>query len=191
MRVSIFYSKVLFQVKSLSNGNSIVSDFCFGLDVLEVELLKLFCFSYLLSQKLRFRLGNKVTCGDKQKMASSEEILRETMDWFFSNDALANKMEHWAKSNCDAFDYCAEQDDFEKVENKLVYTDLYKQFVDLFESEVAAFLQTKGWSIPQLAAACGEDESGATLGLILAITDYPVFKSMMLDEKRKKVQAGS
>jgi hypothetical protein len=127
---------------------------------------------------------------DKRKMTSSEEILRETMDWFFSNDALANKMEHWAKSNCDAFDYCADQDDFEKVENKLIYTDLYKQFVDLFEGEVATFLQSKGWSTTQLAAACGEDESGATLGLILAITDYPVFKSMMLDEKRKKVQGG-
>ena len=125
--------------------------------------------------------------------ADPETILKETMDWFFANDAMASRMEEWAKSHCDVFEFKEDRSEYDSTENKLEYTKLYEEFAGMFESELTAFLQSKGWSLEQFVEACQKEENqegggfGTTAGFILAITEFTTFKSMMMDEKRKKV----
>lgn len=117
----------------------------------------------------------------------TQQILNAVSEWIFSED-VAVRMEQFAKAHCHVFEYVPNRMDFESVENKLAYTDMYKEFQTLFESEIEKFLKSNGWTFDEFLAACQDDEATGIPSFLLATSEYEVFKVMMLDEKKKLVE---
>jgi hypothetical protein len=127
------------------------------------------------------------------EMASSSDMMEAVQEWMF-NDDFAQRMEQFALTNCDVFEYIADRSEFDDAENKLEYTNLYKTFQETFETEFEQFLTSKGWTLEQFVAACRAegskgDDGNQMHGFILAMTEFNVFKSMMLDTKKGKVES--
>jgi len=135
---------------------------------------------------------------------STDDVMQETMAWIFGDDNLMEEMEQFATTYCPYFDYIADRFEYEQAENKLVYTQLYQQFSGMFEAKIAAFLATKGWTVDEFLTAMegeavaqkthsGEVQSEKVAELcdmITALTDYSMFKIMMLDQRKKLVESG-
>ncbi len=132
----------------------------------------------------------------------SAELMHAMMEWMFMDGGVAARMEQFAQFHCDHFDYIADRDDFERAENKLVYTEIYTLFQQQFEAEIEQWLTSQGWTMENFLWACQEEDARQREGVsfdnlswectwqfIVAISEYSTFKSMMLDEKKKKLEA--
>lgn len=117
----------------------------------------------------------------------NEEIMDAVRDWVFS-DAVAERMQAFASKHCDGFEYIADRDAFDDAENKVAYTELYKTYQTEFEAEIEKFVTSKGWTFDEFLAACAAGGSTGLPSLLVATTEYPVFKIIMLEEKKKKVE---
>jgi len=72
------------------------------------------------------------------------------------------------------------------------YTEVYNKFQELFEQKLSGLLQEKGTTTEEFYASCkeavqkGNSDREEFLRLILALTDYEMFISVMRDEKARK-----
>ena len=128
------------------------------------------------------------------------ELLHRFGVWLFDDDGIGAQMEAYALANCDHFEYVPNPSDFDAAENKLFYTDFYTHFQEQFEGQIEAFLANHGWSVEAFLSRCqeeaakgdsGSEEWGAVREVIVTLFDFNVFKSMMLDAKRKKVEGAA
>lgn len=128
--------------------------------------------------------------------ASASDLHAAMVEWVFSESGIAARMEEFAHNYCAYFEFIAERSDFESAENKLVYTQIHHKFQELFEGELAAFLSSQGWTCEQFLEQCskemqkGSEESsestwGSIYEIVISLTDYEIFKVMMLDTRRK------
>eukprot|EP00906_Rhabdomonas_costata_P021786 RCo031584 len=115
------------------------------------------------------------------------DALEQVERWFFENDEFAGKMEKFAQDNCDIFS-------LDSTEQKLEYTQVYKKFKELFETELEAFVKTLGmapqdfYKLAMEESSKSEEEGSLScLRWIIATSDYEIFLQMMQDEKRRKL----
>jgi hypothetical protein len=133
----------------------------------------------------------------------TDQLMSEMMFWIFADDSLAAQMENFATTYCPYFDYIPDRFDFEAAENKLIYTNLYNQFQGLFEEQVGTWLASKGWTLDEFLAACqseienqkatgeaGNEQIAELYEMIVSLTDYSIFKIMMLDQRKKLQEQG-
>mmetsp|Transcript_23473 Transcript_23473/g.56166 ORF Transcript_23473/g.56166 Transcript_23473/m.56166 type:complete len:125 (-) Transcript_23473:240-614(-) len=117
-------------------------------------------------------------------MVLSDELFDSVVSAFFENDDFAAAFEEFAKKNCDIFT--------SEEEHKLEYTEVYNKFQELFEQKLSGLLQEKGTTTEEFYASCkeavqkGNSDREEFLRLILALTDYEMFISVMRDEKARK-----
>eukprot|EP00331_Platyophrya_macrostoma_P014359 CAMPEP_0176410522 /NCGR_PEP_ID=MMETSP0127-20121128/3101_1 /TAXON_ID=938130 /ORGANISM="Platyophrya macrostoma, Strain WH" /LENGTH=117 /DNA_ID=CAMNT_0017790023 /DNA_START=73 /DNA_END=422 /DNA_ORIENTATION=- len=116
------------------------------------------------------------------------------MEWVFSENGIAARMEEFAHNYCAYFDFIADRTDFETAENKLIYTQIHQKFQEVFEGELSTFLSSQGWTSEQFLEQCasqmnkkqnGDDDAdssswGSIYEIVISLTDYEVFKVMML-----------
>eukprot|EP01012_Entosiphon_sulcatum_P016399 TRINITY_DN21319_c0_g1_i1.p3 TRINITY_DN21319_c0_g1~~TRINITY_DN21319_c0_g1_i1.p3 ORF type:complete len:116 (-),score=32.77 TRINITY_DN21319_c0_g1_i1:107-454(-) len=111
------------------------------------------------------------------------DILSAVESWFFENDEFANKIEKFAQEKCEVFS-------LDSAEHKLEYTELYKQFKAIFESELEAFVKSKGVEPAEFYKVCAEEnkkeDGNHFFQWLIATSDYEVFVQMMREEKAKK-----
>ena len=96
------------------------------------------------------------------------------------------------KTQCEFLDkYCNEFE--EKVENKLIYTDIFKQYTKLTEKYLEQKLIEK---LPQykiddfykLLEKRKHQIDDQLLDILISFTDFQAFKEMILDYKKSKTQ---
>ena len=134
---------------------------------------------------------------------ATDELMRQMMFWIFADDSLAAQMENFATTYCPYFDYIPDRFDFENAENKLIYTNLYHQFQGMFEQQVDQWLASNGWTTPEFLEAChaeienqkatgetGSEQVAELYEMIVSLTDYSIFKIMMLDQRKKIQEVG-
>ena len=121
--------------------------------------------------------------------------MESLFNWMLGSDDVAQRMELFANTNCHLFDYVEDRAAFEDAENKLVYTDTYNLFQQQFEAELNHFLSTMGWSVDTLIAACQAEEAKSkedsmfnAYEMLISLSDYNVFKVMMLEQRKKQVE---
>eukprot|EP01001_Neometanema_parovale_P013469 NODE_9859_length_622_cov_73.893788_g9591_i0.p1 GENE.NODE_9859_length_622_cov_73.893788_g9591_i0~~NODE_9859_length_622_cov_73.893788_g9591_i0.p1 ORF type:complete len:118 (-),score=33.14 NODE_9859_length_622_cov_73.893788_g9591_i0:207-560(-) len=116
----------------------------------------------------------------------SAKIIEALEEWLIGNDEFADKMENFAKDNCDIFE-------LDSTEMKLEYTDVYKKFRALFEGELESFVKGQGVTVEEFFKIAQEENAKAdgdsSIKLIASLSDYEVFHQMMQDEKKKKASA--
>jgi ATP-dependent helicase/DNAse subunit B len=126
--------------------------------------------------------------------ATKDQLIDLVMEWAFMSDTgIAARIEEFAGSYCAYFEYIAEPSLDESAENRLVYTQIYQTFQQLFETELSNFLGQYGWTSDQFVATCqselekedDNDRWGSVFEIIVSLTDYNIFKTMMLDMKRR------
>lgn len=126
-------------------------------------------------------------------MTSKDELHAAMMEWLFSDTGIAARMEEFANSYCAYFDYVEDRGDFAAADNKLVYTQIFKTFQELFEGELTTFLSSHGWSTENFLTVCQEATEGkednrswaSAYEILMSLSDYDVFKMMMMDTRRK------
>lgn len=103
-------------------------------------------------------------------------------------------MEEFAHNYCAYFDYIEDRTDFESAENKLIYTQIHQKFQESFEGELSTFLASLGWTADRFVEEYerelklgeeGDSRWGSIYEIIVSLTDYAIFKVMMLDTRRK------
>ncbi|XRB01217.1 Cilia- and flagella-associated protein 36 [Pycnococcus provasolii] len=110
------------------------------------------------------------------------------------SDDVVNDIEEFARSNCDAFNVT---EDGIHAEQKLEYMELYQKMQSLFESKLAAFVETCGVTMEQFESLCekvinapDDDEVMAekkmSLSFLTMVTDYETFVQMMSECKKEK-----
>lgn len=128
-------------------------------------------------------------------LASADALVDAVTEWaFLSDTGIAARMEEFAGSYCAYFEHVAEPSLDADAENRLVYTQIFQTFQELFEKELSEFLAQFGWSSEQFLATCQAELQGdsdkatrwaSLYEILMSLTDYGVFKSMMLDMKRR------
>merc|ERR1711974_162074 len=104
-------------------------------------------------------------------------------------EGLFQQATAFADLHCDAFEPSP------GGEHKLVYTDLHKQYVLLFEDRLGAFLHSLGGytlehfyaALPQCAAR--EPNAEMMAECMLLCLEYEFFCQLMCERKREKQQA--
>lgn len=118
--------------------------------------------------------------------------------YMLGNDEVAQRMEAFANENAVYFDYVPDPSQFEAAENKLVYTQIYNAYQAQFEAEINCFLSQMGWTVETLIDACQEQHAKEQQGrsslfsvydLLVSLSDYSVFKIMLLEQRKKQVEA--
>jgi ADP-ribosylation factor 2-binding protein len=115
------------------------------------------------------------------------EILDEVAAAMF-DDEFSGTFEKFAEEHCGEF-----TDD---EENKLIYTEIYNKFTELFEEKLAALVEARGSTSEAFAALAreardeGAEDASDSLAFILALAEYEVFVGIMR-EKAKDIREAS
>ena len=106
-------------------------------------------------------------------------LLQKVQEYFYTDDALLNTFESFAKENCNVIDLDTE-------EYKLKYTELYEEYKSLFESRLERYIHSLGATALDFYNALKEatdedaDSNDAVFGQILfAVSDFDIFMTMM------------
>jgi hypothetical protein len=140
-----------------------------------------------------------------QQQQTPKQLLEALNEFMFANPAVMQSFEQFALDHCDVFDYIPDRSEYESSENKLSYTAVYKEFEEFLETQMASFLQSQNCSYDDFIEACRavdaeQDMSASPQGksafdmgpehhFLLSIADFNVFKAMMLDMKKMKVES--
>lgn len=77
-------------------------------------------------------------------------------------------------------------------ENKLIYTEKYNEFCEIFESKIENLITENNISLEDFYEACKQESedvgNDGVVGFLIALQDYDVFLNMMKDIARE-VQA--
>jgi len=112
-------------------------------------------------------------------MAQSSDILAKVEEFLLDDASVGDDFEKFAKENCQAFE--------EGDENKLVYTEIYQKFTDLFNQRVEDFIKKNGSTLEEFMKECEKaDEDNFAVQLIMSITSFDAFKALMLEQKSKQ-----
>ena len=112
------------------------------MEVLLIEL-RLICFRKIFANFF-FEFETAFCVSDEQTMSSksSENLVSKVESYFFEDDDFANLFENFANDNAHLID----ENDGEN-EIKLIYTDLHKKFLVLFEGTLSKFIEGHGATI--------------------------------------------
>lgn len=120
---------------------------------------------------------------------SNNDLVDKVITYFFDDDDFAHTFETFAEYHCHAFDLDSE-------EMKLEYTDIYNQFLALFEKKLEAYIQSQGATVREFYdlvrhAYEVNRESGTVLcsEILVATADFDVFVQMMRQTKETSLLA--
>lgn len=74
-----------------------------------------------------------------------EDLIEKVQAYFFTDEKLSQKFENFVGKNCHVID-------LESPENKLVYTEIYEEYRDLFEQSLEAYIKSIGKCCPYVVA---------------------------------------
>ncbi|KAF4318387.1 hypothetical protein BBO99_00007441 [Phytophthora kernoviae] len=117
------------------------------------------------------------------------DLVNKVITYFFDNDEFAHTFETFAEENCHAFD-------LESEEMKLEYTDIYNEFLALFEKKLEGYIKSQGSTVHEFyelvrQAYQTDRESGTVLcsEILVATADFDVFVLMMRQTKETAMLA--
>ncbi|OWY92945.1 hypothetical protein PHMEG_00037834 [Phytophthora megakarya] len=121
--------------------------------------------------------------------SEDDDLVNKVISFFFDNDEFAHTFETFAEHHCHAFDLDSE-------EMKLEYTDIYNEFLALFEQKLEAFIRSQGATVQEFyelvrKAYEVDRESGTVLcsEILVATADFDVFVLMMRQTKEASLLA--
>ncbi|KAG7398379.1 hypothetical protein PHYBOEH_011180 [Phytophthora boehmeriae] len=130
--------------------------------------------------------------GDEKASAKDgddKDLVNKVITYFFDNDEFARTFETFAEENCHAFDLDSE-------EMKLEYTDIYNEFLALFEKKLEGYIKSQGATVHEFydlvrQAYQTDRESGTVLcsEILVATADFDVFVLMMRQTKEAAMLA--
>ncbi|EEY62962.1 sporangia induced hypothetical protein [Phytophthora infestans T30-4] len=107
--------------------------------------------------------------------ADDNDLVNKVISFFFDNDEFAHTFETFAEHHCHAFD-------LDSDEMKLEYTDIYNEFLALFEEKLEAYIQSQGATVHEFydmvrRAYENNRQSGTVLcsEILVATADFDVF----------------
>ena len=68
---------------------------------------------------------------------TQEELIEKVQDYFFQDESLSRKFENFVNKNCHVVDL---KDD----ENKLVYTEIFNEYKEMFEESLEGYINSIG-----------------------------------------------
>ena len=114
-------------------------------------------------------------------------VISDVEEYFYFEDELTDIISSWAEKNCTSFD----EKDPRSVEQPLLHTQLYNEFLGLFEKLLEGFLESKSITIVEFYKHMKSEENlalrekgklsiSATFGsVLLSTTDFFIFCEMM------------
>ncbi|KAL3663207.1 hypothetical protein V7S43_011617 [Phytophthora oleae] len=119
----------------------------------------------------------------------SNDLVNKVISFFFDNDEFAHTFETFAELHCHAFD-------LDSDEMKLEYTDIYNEFLALFEKKLEAFIRSQGATVHEFYEMVRrayeiDRQSGTVLcsEILVATADFDVFVLMMRQTKETALLA--
>ena len=110
---------------------------------------------------------------------TNNELLQKVQTFFYTDDALLQTFESFAKDNCHIID-------LDSDEYQLKYTEMYNTYKALFEDSLESYIESLGHSALDFFHALKEatdedaDSNDAVFGQILfAVSDFDIFMTMM------------
>ncbi|KAG7392822.1 hypothetical protein PHYPSEUDO_014309 [Phytophthora pseudosyringae] len=135
------------------------------------------------------RAGAKDDDGGSSVDPDSNDLVNKVIAFFFDNDEFAHTFETFAELHCHAFD-------LDSDEMKLEYTDIYNEFLALFEQKLEAFIRSQGATVHEFyelvrRAYDVDRQSGTVLcsEILVATADFDVFVLMMRQTKETAMLA--
>ena len=127
---------------------------------------------------------------DEVKSEGGEEgetIVDKVQAFFYTDDDFADFFEQWCKDHCEIIDPDSE-------ECKLEYTDLYQDFLRVFEEKLTDFIEMNGSSVEKFYECLRTAEKNSNYDIFCQIMnatiDFDVFVQMMketaVQERREK-----
>ncbi|ETP40383.1 hypothetical protein F442_12270 [Phytophthora nicotianae P10297] len=121
--------------------------------------------------------------------ADNNDLVNKVISFFFDNDEFAHTFETFAEHHCHAFD-------LDSDEMKLEYTDIYNEFLALFEEKLEAYIRSQGATVHEFydmvrRAYETDRQSGTVLcsEILVATADFDVFVLMMRQTKEASLLA--
>ncbi|KUF76044.1 Coiled-coil domain-containing protein [Phytophthora nicotianae] len=121
--------------------------------------------------------------------ADNNDLVNKVISFFFDNDEFAHTFETFAEHHCHAFD-------LDSDEMKLEYTDIYNEFLALFEEKLEAYIRSQGATVHEFydmvrRAYETNRQSGTVLcsEILVATADFDVFVLMMRQTKEASLLA--
>ena len=112
---------------------------------------------------------------------SSENLVSKVESYFFEDDDFANLFENFANDNAHLIDENDGENEF-----KLIYTDLHKKFLVLFEGTLSKFIEGHGATIEDFYEEVRQgfkvnDEGDVAnfAKIMMATSDFDVFMMLM------------
>ncbi|POM71287.1 hypothetical protein PHPALM_7368 [Phytophthora palmivora] len=119
----------------------------------------------------------------------NNDLVNKVISFFFDNDEFAHTFEAFAEHHCHAFD-------LDSDEMKLEYTDIYNEFLALFEQKLEAFIRSQGATVQEFYELVRrayeiDRQSGTVLcsEILVATADFDVFVLMMRQTKEASLLA--
>ncbi|KAL4162265.1 hypothetical protein PRNP1_002812 [Phytophthora ramorum] len=119
----------------------------------------------------------------------SSDLVDKVISFFFDNDEFAHTFEAFAELHCHAFN-------LDSDEMKLEYTDIYNEFLALFEEKLEAYIQSQGATVHEFydlvrRAYEVDRQSGTVLcsEILVATADFDVFVLMMRQTRETSLLA--
>ncbi|KAG6613897.1 uncharacterized protein IUM83_10222 [Phytophthora cinnamomi] len=138
--------------------------------------------------------GSHEKAGAKDDDGSSfdpenNDLVNKVISFFFDNDEFAHTFETFAENHCHAFD-------LDSDEMKLEYTDIYNEFLALFEEKLEAYIRSQGATVHEFYELVRrayeiDRQSGTVLcsEILVATADFDVFVLMMRQTKEAALLA--
>lgn len=116
-----------------------------------------------------------------------KNVLLNELRGYFGTIEFLGKVEEFCLDHCDSFD--------DEEEMLLIYTDIHRQFTDMFEEALLSFLEKRGVPIEEFFDLCkhanAQNEAAeAFLDMIHASFQFDSFVELMRNQKRKKDALG-
>eukprot|EP00753_Platysulcus_tardus_P010504 PLAT2773.1.p3 GENE.PLAT2773.1~~PLAT2773.1.p3 ORF type:complete len:121 (+),score=54.20 PLAT2773.1:89-451(+) len=120
-------------------------------------------------------------------MGKEDDIVTEVSRFFYESEEFMDTFVQFAQKRQDEIDA-------ESEEYRLVYTDMYKDFLKLFEETLTGFIEDKGSTVEEfydcLRTAGLEDpgsERASFAQILNATIDFDIFMQFMKEVKEGKM----
>jgi hypothetical protein len=100
----------------------------------------------------------------------------------------------WFERNCGEFDVAARDGSQVGRTNKLVYSELHREYEGMVERALAEFVEEEGIDDAQdlyMRIYGAQEEMADTVNLLLAAADYKKFVSLMKRRRKKQLKSGA
>ena len=100
----------------------------------------------------------------------------------------------WFEMNCKEFDVSKRDGSQVGRTNKLIYSELHREYEQMVESALSEFVKKEGIDDAQdlyMRIYSAQEEMESTVNLLLAAADFKKFVSLMKRRRRKQLKAGT